>query len=191
MNLRQRYYQLARQIEQEFERNRALHGSKIHCTRGCTDCCHQLFLITAQDAVEIARAVERLSAEVRGELEARARQWIERALMRGQRTACPALVDGACSIYESRPLICRRFGMPIYNPDKPDRILACPLNFSDGEEIRDPELIQIQTEIHQCWGQLQRDFSSAHPELPSGRLSVAQAILEAPSYLSCGGDEGG
>lgn len=189
MNLRQRYYQLACQIEQEFERNRALHGSRIRCARGCTDCCHQLFAITAPDAVEIARAVERLSPAMRGELEARARQWIERALMRGQRTACPALVDGACSIYESRPLICRRFGMPIYNPDKPDCILACPLNFSDGEEIQDPELIQILTEIHQCWKQLQRDFSSAHPELPSGRLTVAQAILGAFSFVNCREDE--
>jgi hypothetical protein len=31
--------------EAEFARNQQLHGAKIQCRRGCTDCCHHLFQI--------------------------------------------------------------------------------------------------------------------------------------------------
>ena len=53
----------------------------------------------------------------------------------GLRLACPALEDGACQIYENRPLMCRKYGMPLYNPQKPEQVFACELNFKPGEEI--------------------------------------------------------
>ena len=68
--------------------------------------------------------------------------------------------------------------MPLYNPDKPGRVFACELNFRDGEEIQDPELIQIQTGIHQGWKARQRDYNKEGKPRDAEPLTVARAILE-------------
>jgi hypothetical protein len=68
--------------------------------------------------------------------------------------------------------------MPIYNPDKPHRIFACELNFRDGEEIADPDLIRIQTDLHERWQALRREQRDV-AGVPEEPLSVGRAILEA------------
>lgn len=130
---------------------------------------------------EIAKGFARLSLELRAAIEARAREYIDRALIRGDRLPCPALEQGVCSIYEHRPLMCHKFGMPLYNPEKPDRIFACELNFQTGEEIEDPQLIPIQTRIHQEWNALQAEYKASPGAATRGPLTVAHAILRAAS----------
>ncbi len=165
-----RYLEIAAAVDADFRRNQALHGERIHCRAGCTDCCHHVFKISQIEAEHVAEGVRRLEAEARTALAERAREYIA-AGDAAQRRPCPALRDGVCTIYEHRPLICRRFGMPIFNPDRPERIMACELNFKDGEEIVDPDLVQIQTRIHEVW----KPLRSERPR----RVSVAEAILEA------------
>src|SRR5688572_12340422 len=123
--LEQRYLDVVAAVDAEFERNRTLHGDRIHCRAGCTDCCHHLFQITEIEAAYIAKGVRSLDPLTRSSLETKAREYLDsyrdlgdRGARTGARLACPALHEGACSIYEFRPLICHRFGMPIYNPDK-------------------------------------------------------------------------
>ena len=97
----------------------------------------------------------------------------------GARLACPALdAEGCCSIYEFRPLICRRFGIPLWNPDRPGRVYACELNFREGEAIEDGELIQIQTGLHAEWKQTQTAYNNEGRRREAGPLTVARAILE-------------
>ena len=190
----ERFEEVCRQVQEEFDRNRRLHGSRIQCRPGCTDCCHQLFQITEIEAGYISRGLKALDESSREALRSRAIPYLaeRRRLIAekgeqeawgnlppaGARLACPALDGGVCSIYEFRPLICRRFGMPLYNPDKPGRVFACELNFRDGEEIQDPELIQIQTGIHQGWKALQRDYNDEGKPRDAEPLTVARAILE-------------
>jgi hypothetical protein len=96
----------------------------------------------------------------------------------GTRLPCPALKDGICRIYEHRPLICRKFGIPLYNPDKPGRrVFACELNFRDGDEISDGQLVQIQTEIHERWKQVQADYNESGGYRDPQPITVARAIL--------------
>jgi Fe-S-cluster containining protein len=167
-----RYREIVAAVDAEFARNREVHGDRIHCRPGCSDCCSHVFSITEIEASQISIAVQRLAPEVREALQTRARAYISERLLRGTRIPCPALQDGVCSIYEFRPLMCHKFGMPLYNPDKPDRIFACELNFKDGEEIEDPQLIQIQTGIHHAWKELQAEVPRS-----SESLTVAHAIL--------------
>jgi len=177
-----RYREIVAAVDAEFARNRELHGDRIHCRPGCTACCSHIFPITDLEAAEIAKGLERLEPRMREAVEARAREYVEACLLKGARMPCPALDDGACSIYQSRPLMCHKFGMPLYNPDKPDRILACELNFKAGEEIEDPQLVQIQTGIHAAWKELQADYNETRgPARQSATLTVAQAILLARS----------
>jgi len=180
--------------EREFARNRALHGERIRCRRGCEDCCHQLFQITELEAAFVSRGVQQLPAGEREALRLRAKvyqeQRAELVARRGQveswgslqpeglRLPCPALVDGACTIYEFRPMICRKFGIPLWNPDRPGRVHACQLNFKDGEEIEDGELIQIQTALHQEWKSLQSHYSSTGGHRDTQPVTIARAIAE-------------
>jgi Fe-S-cluster containining protein len=84
-----------------------------------------------------------------------------RDLERGQGLPCPALgSEGECTIYNARPVICRRFGMPIYDYKNPQNVYACDLNFKDGDEITDDQLIPNQTEIGKKWDALKEEFNS-------------------------------
>jgi len=178
--MRERYLDIIAAVDTEFARNRRLHGDRIHCRAGCSDCCSQSFHITEIEADFIAEGIARLEPETREALRARAREYVEaRGREPGLRLPCPALKDGVCGIYEHRPLMCHKFGMPLYNPDKPDRIFACELNFQDGEEIDDPQLIQIQTVIHQAWKELQSDYTAGGGYRDPKPLTVAHAILKS------------
>ncbi|MCC6393025.1 MAG: YkgJ family cysteine cluster protein [Bryobacterales bacterium] len=192
------YLKICRDFELEFDRNRRLHGARIRCRRGCSDCCHQLFQITEVEAAWISYGSLRLSPELRARLVSKAELYLEarRCLVSlggepeawgslpspGARLACPALEDGACSIYEYRPLICRKFGIPLYNPDKPGRVFACELNFRNGEAIDDPHLVQIQSAIHHEWKQVQIGYNEAGGYRDSHPITVARAILEDFSH---------
>ena len=177
--IEERYREIVAAVDAEFARNREFHGDRIHCRPGCTECCHQSFPITEIEAAVISQGMQNLDAQVRASLEDRARAYIEESLLGRTRLPCPALERGVCSIYDLRPLMCHKFGMPLYNPEKPDRVFACELNFKDGEEIKDPNLIQIQTGIHRTWKLLQIDYSASNQRVDNGHLTVAHAILLA------------
>jgi|SRR5579862_4036626 len=178
----------------EFGRNKQMHGAKIQCRRGCTDCCHHLFQITELEAAFISQAVKSLPPEKRQTLEGRARKYSEDRVKLlsdrqvpdawgslpppGLRLACPALEDGACQIYENRPLICRKYGMPLFNPQKPDRVFACELNFKPGEEIADAQLVQIHTELHSQAVEVQAEYNRQGGRRDARPINVARAILE-------------
>jgi Fe-S-cluster containining protein len=180
--------------EDEFRRNRQLHGPKIQCRRGCTDCCHHLFQITELEAGFISHGVKRLPDAQRLAMEQRARDYSQarqKLLCQrqvpdawgslppaGLRLACPALQDGACQIYENRPLICRKYGMPLYNPQRPERIFACELNFRPGEEIVDSRLVQIHTTLCREAADVQADYNHQGGRRDHKPVTVARAILE-------------
>ncbi len=185
---------LASDWEAEFARNKQLHGARIQCRRGCTDCCHHLFQITELEAAFISQAVKDLPPEKRQALESRAQKYAEDRVKLlsdrqvpdawgslpppGLRLACPALEDGACQIYENRPLICRKYGMPLYNPQKPDRVFACELNFKPGEEIEDAQLVQIHTKLYDQAVKVQAEYNRQGGRRDSKPINVARAILE-------------
>jgi len=103
----------------------------------------------------------------------------------GTRLPCPALEDGVCQIYEYRPLICRKFGIPLYNPDKPGQVFACQLNFKAGDAIEDDDLVQIQTEIHSDWKGVQGRYNAEGRRRDTKPITVARAMLE--DFRDCGG----
>jgi len=89
-------------------------GEKIGCREGCNVCCNMS--VSALD-VEVDRIVARivtLPIEQRDEILARVRAGVRAGLHRmgsteryAQRTPCPLLLDGKCSVYEDRPIACR------------------------------------------------------------------------------------
>jgi Fe-S-cluster containining protein len=178
--------------EAEFERGRRVHGPRIHCAPGCSSCCSQIFQITEVEAARISAWVKALPAAERAALQARARvNLAERAKLfdgpeqwgssapRGHGTPCPALTEaGACGMYEARPIMCRKFGVPIFNPDRPDRVAACELNFADGEAIEDPGLVEHQTALFRAQQALQAEYNEAGGRRDERPICIARAMLE-------------
>jgi len=188
------FHRICNRIAEEFSRNRHLHGARIQCGPGCSDCCSQLFQITEVEAAFLSAGVRTLPEVQQNQLRERAGRYLEaRARLvsekgeqeawgglppEGTRLACPALDEGICTVYEWRPLICRKYGIPLYNPEKPDRVFACERNFRAGEEIEDGRLIQIQTALHAETKEMQREWDRQGLHRDGRPLTVARAIAE-------------
>jgi Fe-S-cluster containining protein len=119
----------------------------LQCGRGCSLCCYGLFEIGSGDVPVIAEGLAKLHPMRRKKIIRKAIAIIaesrhpdlrscspvdkEKFFNRTASVPCPALSEnGECEIYESRPLVCRTFGLPLrdrarYIGD------VCELNF-DG-----------------------------------------------------------
>lgn len=108
-------------------------GRPISCTAGCAACCRHLAVISDVEARALAGLVDRMPEPRRGLLRARFASAAQRMAAAGlaapalaiaalsaaqlraladgyfrQHIDCPFLEDERCSIYDERPLVCRR-----------------------------------------------------------------------------------
>lgn len=191
-----RFKFIANLTEKEFDRNFNLYPGQMQCRKGCSLCCSQVFRITLIDAAVISQAVKMLDPETRKNMQEKAKVYLKKKeeLIQertnqmdldsesetptiGLRLSCPALdKNGACGIYESRPIVCRKFGMPIYDPKKPHELQTCELNFGEVKEIDADELIENQMKIHNYWMELKTEVNETiNPE--KSATTIAEAIL--------------
>ncbi len=122
----------------------------LQCGRGCSLCCHGLFEIGSGDVPVIAeglaalnpmrrkkiirRAVEIVESSSHPNLRECAAEEKEEFFKRTDSTPCPNLDDsGACMIYESRPLVCRTFGLPLRDGKRYVGDI-CELNFTKATD---------------------------------------------------------
>lgn len=139
---------LRARVDRHFGEAVARSPASFACRSGCDRCCHQRFGVFELEAAPIRAALADLAV-----LDPELR---ERVRTRGRDTsldACALLVDGRCSVYDQRPVICRSHGLPIAVPDpSPEpggepggdaalRVDHCPLNFTDGEIPRASVLV--------------------------------------------------
>jgi Fe-S-cluster containining protein len=96
------------------ERSLEAHPSRaqIACRKGCGYCCHTFVAILPPEAFRLANAVRAgraagLDAAAVSARAARLRGLVPEQRM-GAKLPCPLLVDGACSVYSDRPLVCRQ-----------------------------------------------------------------------------------
>ncbi|HJZ69849.1 MAG TPA: YkgJ family cysteine cluster protein [Blastocatellia bacterium] len=180
-------------VDGEFRRVFQKFAHRMQCRRGCSMCCSQMFSISLIEAAYISRAIKALPDEERERLRSSARGYVARARALtsgeedqedegitpkpGARLPCPALKGDACSIYDARPIICRKWGIPLFNPKKPLEIQACHLNFQPGEEIDMDGLIEPQVALLEEWVELKRRAGRDlnHPKMTA---TIAEAILE-------------
>lgn len=162
-------------------------GRHVTCRLGCTECCMGPFDITLLDAFRLRYGLARLAAqrpEIATAVVWRARQqWAEMATAFPGDPAsgrlsdddaarerffavfaalpCPALapVSGACELYDSRPVSCRTFGLPVRYGDQ--LLSPCRLNFTAAraEEVAlaalDPDPGDEEGELlRSFWGEV-------------------------------------
>lgn len=191
-DFKQKFFDITSLVQIEFNRNLEMYGDKIQCRRGCSKCCSQIFRITPLDGWIISEHIRTLPEDRKAELKQKARVYLN-ALPETYVTSfpqtdidsvhalpCPALgAEGECTIYEARPVICRRFGMPIYDYKNPQKVHACELNFQDGDEITDAELIPNQTLIGRKWDELKDEFMESESQSGNDHTTIADAICDA------------
>lgn len=130
------YHLLAKQVDELCRRIGEEFGSSIACRRGCDDCCRHLSLFPVEGAM--------LAAAVAGLPAAEAEQVRRRARASRPDGPCPLLEDGACLLYEARPLICRTHGMPLLATGENGRSIDfCPRNFQGTTSLPGRAVIDI------------------------------------------------
>ena len=130
----------------------------LQCGRGCSFCCHGLFEIGSGDVAVIAEGLEKLHPMRRKKV-IRARRgdsrhgrtcgMTARGVLRPDRidVACPNLDEnGACMMYEHRPMVCRTFGLPIRDGARYIGDI-CELNFTEAPQAeKEPAAWDLQWE---------------------------------------------
>jgi uncharacterized protein len=130
------YHQLIADVDDLTSQLQERYKTHLQCGAGCSGCCHHHLSVFAVEATVLQAAIHALSSATRERLQQQAAE-VEAKEARGEPVACPLLVDNLCSVYESRPLICRTQGLPLlYEADDgAQEIDFCPLNFTSDEAI--------------------------------------------------------
>ncbi|MEO8218395.1 MAG: YkgJ family cysteine cluster protein [Acidobacteriota bacterium] len=138
------YQDILTEADEHFDRVVSEQSEHLLCRKGCSLCCYGLFEISAADVSLIVEAFGRLPGPDRDRLLENARRLAveplsglgpaekEQFFARTDSVPCPALDEaGACTIYESRPLVCRTFGLPLREGS---RFIGdiCELNFTEA-----------------------------------------------------------
>ncbi len=89
-------------------------GIGVACHKGCEWCCHQAVFANSYETHYLSEYIktnftkeEREKTRVRAEQKNAKVQKLSEAEILKYKSACPLLVDGACSAYEARPMACR------------------------------------------------------------------------------------
>jgi Fe-S-cluster containining protein len=194
------YEELLADVESEFDRVSKIFSDRMQCRKGCGSCCSQIFHISLIEAAYISRAVKALDPASRREMRGKARDYLadltgaavdedqdiesHSRMVRASVDAkagrhhipCPALKDEACTIYSHRPIIARKYGIPLWNPRNPRVLQACELNFRAGEAIEAEGLVEPQMELEYRWLALKQEVLS-ELDLPDLVATVASAVL--------------
>jgi len=183
-------------VDEWFKQIREEYSGHMQCGRGCTECCYGLFDITLADAVNVARGFEKLPGDVRRDVYSRAEEihrgilsripnqteptlfteddpLIDEIVDAANSPRCPLLGEnGACRIYDHRPLACRLEGVPMV--DTHGRLFGdwCELNFKEG--IPEPALADLKL-----------DYAEIDAAQEAGSAKVAAAAgLQNPRALT-------
>jgi hypothetical protein len=173
-----RLAQLAMDVDRDFEAIRRRRGSVMQCGPGCSDCCRARLSITRVEERFLRRGLAKMAESERAELARRAED--------ARREMCPALdPQGRCQVYDSRPLICRSFGVPLRRRREvivinPPVIDVCDLNFVDipVKTLSDADVLD-QTSLEVAVSEIDADYCERHGLPFRERVPIAQ-ILATP-----------
>lgn len=145
------YTQLLSDLEKLTQALGQKHAAHITCQAGCSGCCLPGLSVFPVEAANVSAALAQLGQD-NPALREHVREQSQAALTQPEaQQHCPLLVNDLCSIYASRPVICRSHGYPIHFQDPEAEegevfLDVCPLNFtSEGalESLDLPDTLPI------------------------------------------------
>ena len=118
------YYSLRAEIDLLSQKLTDEHQKHLTCREGCDQCCLNLNIFPVEYEAILAELTTAGIPSI--------------SIITGEDDPCTFLKDHSCSIYHSRPIICRTHGLPLLftNDEGTDMELAlCELNFTDAIEL--------------------------------------------------------
>jgi Fe-S-cluster containining protein len=115
------YFELRKEIDAASARLEKQHQNQMACQKGCSMCCESLRLFP----LELAAIRQELGETMLS---------LPGKKFRLNPKACRFLVNDACTIYASRPIICRTQGLPLLYENKQGtgfEFSTCSLNFKE------------------------------------------------------------
>ncbi len=154
------------------------HPRSIACRPGCSECCQQTFRVSEIEGQLLREGLRAAPEAMRVAILERAQ-----AYRSDTRAACPVLDnEGHCSLYEHRPRICRKYGVPLWHPDRPHELRTCRLNFTDGVPAKfDAEAwVESQAEWARDWIRLREELGLGEQQ----NRTIAAWIIRDADRLS-------
>jgi hypothetical protein len=169
-----------------FARRRA----DMACRRGCESCCHAWLTVSSVEAAQVEAALAQLTPAARSAVAARGRSQLAREAAGEGEARCAMLeADGACAVYEGRPLVCRTQGHALRYPSgliPADAITArgargdithCPLNYTNAAPR--PEDILDAERVDQILALVNHRHALAQGKEPQTRIALSALAAEA------------
>ncbi len=160
------------------------YGAQLACREGCSACCGHHLSVFEVEAAAVRDAVGALPESLREVLSQQAADAMERTA-RGEPCACPLLVEDRCSIYATRPVICRTQGLPLLTEaeDGSQEVDFCPLNFTaqgDTDVLQEDHLVPLE-EINMTLARanLEHCVRVRFQENAAARTLIGEIILQA------------
>jgi Fe-S-cluster containining protein len=111
------YLELRTEIDSLCLKLEKVHKEHIACSAGCHQCCMD-FSIFPVEFFSIIKEISESKINIKTDI---------------PEDDCVFLINGLCSIYASRPVICRTHGLPMLQMGEDEWQLSyCELNFTDG-----------------------------------------------------------
>lgn len=176
MDIMTKYAALCRKADLLYASISQSFRGRMRCRIGCFRCC-TLSSVLPIEAVVLAKAIRHLDSEGKAKIKGQAEQ--------ADLPHCSLLLCGRCSVYSSRPLICRTHGAPLAYIDyaaEAIEISACPVNFAtefpfDNQQLLymdelNGELLTLNEQFTLQWGGSQL------------RISLRDIVLTFPALLN-------
>jgi len=166
------YYSLVAKIDSLCTEITKHCADSISCRKGCDACCRH-FSIFWVEAVSLANYVVNLPQKQAASLRRRAQYLTDQDV-------CPLLEDGECTLYATRPIICRTHGLPILTrAETTQNIDFCPRNFTRKKTIPGHlviDLDQLNTTLVAINALFVSRYFNGNPP-PTERLTIADALF--------------
>lgn len=163
------YHGLIQRIDDHIAGLEKKYSDVIACRKGCDSCCRNLSLFPVE-AFCLALEFITIPDKTRVQVEKRIRNFPDE---------CPLLVDHACVLYHSRPVICRTHGYPITIEKKGQlSVDFCPENFKGIRSFPGESLLSLD-QLNLALAAVNRQFVSSietDPPLPE-RIDMADALF--------------
>ena len=142
--------QLRLKVDEFFDNCFNKNQEEFSCKLGCDQCCHVDLSISAIEATAISDWFDQLDQDIKKDLKEiwQNEQSMGNDLAGNLVRPCVFLYEGKCSIYETRPIICRSHGLPLLRSENGKNFLdCCSLNFQNRtppkEDMLDLERLNL------------------------------------------------
>jgi uncharacterized protein len=166
-----KYQQLITEVNDLTARLSERYRAHLQCQSGCSGCCQHHLSVFPVEAANIKSAIQYLPQIFQERIHQQAI-----SIVKHKTEICPLLVDDKCSVYDSRPIICRTQGLPLLFEavDGNQEVDFCPLNFTDenaADALEENQLVPLDA-LNMKLSIANLEFCQAHEIEPNQRIKI-------------------